>query len=251
MITCLFGQYVDGLACVNIPSECAEFDATLKICRRCQRGYTTNDGGECIRVLCPPGKVPAGVLDLCRDVSPLCATYDDITGDCLTCQDSAHTVVDGACRQIASPLAGCLGRQRFGFGACLNSDINCKIYNLGGLQCIECFPDFYISYRGICAPNAVCGRGQQSINGQCILLPDNCLAGDANTGFCTRCANEEFQIIYGQCVPIKKCEPGFYLNDNGACVLVSPDCDLFHPSNGQCITCKNKNINPSGGLCCP
>jgi len=107
VVTCLPGQYVDGLACVNIPSECVDFDATVKVCKKCIRGHTTDFAGKCIRVLCPPRQAASGQDNLCKDVSILCDTYDDITGDCLTCKDREHTVRDGVCLQLVSPLAGC------------------------------------------------------------------------------------------------------------------------------------------------
>ena len=51
--------------------------------------------------------------------------YDDLSGDCLTCREKDHTVVDGKCKGITSPLAGCEERERLGFGSCVNVQQNC------------------------------------------------------------------------------------------------------------------------------
>jgi len=127
-------------------------------------------------------------------VSPLCASYDSITGKCLTCVKSDYTVdSNGACLQISSPLAGCAERERLGFGKCVGANENCKLFNLITLDCITCADGYYIDYRGVCAVKPTCSSNQWNANNICLVFPDNCVAVD-ELGLCTRCSSADFRL---------------------------------------------------------
>lgn len=42
--------------------------------------------------------------------------YDEITGDCLSCKNNEYTVRNGKCSKGISTLAGCMERQKLGYG---------------------------------------------------------------------------------------------------------------------------------------
>lgn len=194
--------------------------------------------------------MPSNYGIFCVDVSPLCADYDSITGDCLSCKNAGYAVREGKCLQINSPLAGCAEREALGFGECVGADVFCNTFDLISGDCEECNSGYYLDYSGHCVKEAVCGAGQVSINGECLSLPENCVKAN-KLGLCSACATPDFRVIQGQCVYFKRCADRQYLNTFGQCVDVSPQCDRFNPSNGQCITCKTPGTHPSQGVCCP
>jgi hypothetical protein len=107
-VICAAGQYVDiNRTCQNIPVECTQFDTVNIVCQACIQGYYS-DKGVCVKIVCPPGKVPSKYGIFCVDLSPLCATYNETSGECLSCKYSDYTInTKGECVQISSPLAGC------------------------------------------------------------------------------------------------------------------------------------------------
>lgn len=176
VITCPQGQYAVGLACVTIPIECADFDRVRGICLRCVQGYYA-ENGVCKRIICPDGQAPSRFGLFCIDVSILCSTYDPLNGNCISCKLSNHRVTpEGKCIQYTSPLAGCSERQRLGFGKCENPENNCKAYNLITSDCDECEQGFYLDFTGHCVKSPDCSISQWSVNGECIGIPENCLA---------------------------------------------------------------------------
>jgi hypothetical protein len=151
------------------------------------------NGGVCNRIVCPTGQVPSKFAIFCVNISPLCDSYDNITGDCLSCKNSGYAARNGSCVQISSALAGCQERQSLGFGACIGADLNCKIFNLITNDCDQCNDGFYLDYTGHCVLGASCGANQWSVNGECIGFPDNCLKVD-KLGFCTLCVNSNYRL---------------------------------------------------------
>ena len=72
--------------------------------------FFPNSKGICEEVKCPPGEIPHPMSKDCCKVSPLCGTYDDIYGNCLSCTEPDYTVVEGKCLQFVYPIAGCYER---------------------------------------------------------------------------------------------------------------------------------------------
>lgn len=133
-------------------------------------------------------------------MSPLCATYDPLTGDCLSCKNKDEIVVSGACLQVTSPLAGCKAREQLGYGPCLEADKNCESYNIQTGNCEKCISGWNLDYTGRCTlQDAVCQAGEVSIQGICMQKPQNCARVDSN-GLCFVCNTGEYRIINGQCV---------------------------------------------------
>lgn len=249
IVKCPAGQYVVELSCVTIPIECLNFDTTLGKCLSCVQGYYV-EGGVCQRIICPEGQVPSKYGIFCTNVSPLCRTYDILSGDCLSCKNPNHSVRNGQCLQIVNGLAGCQERQKLGYGECVNPDANCKTFDLVSNNCVECESNYFIDFTGRCALKAKCGTNQWSVNGDCLGIPDNCLKVN-DLGLCVLCVNTDYRLQQGQCVYFKSCKGQQYLNSAGQCVDVSPNCATWNPTNGQCITCKIADTHPTRGVCCP
>ena len=77
-------------------------------------------------MVCKDREVPSNYGFFCTPVSPLCLDYDRLTGSCKSCQDPASLLEQGKClKQVVSPLAGCLQRQKLGQGKCLNVILYC------------------------------------------------------------------------------------------------------------------------------
>ena len=154
IVKCAPGQYPKGLACLNIPPECTDFDTALEKCKTCIRGYKS-ENGVCTLIKCPSRFVPNEEGE-CVPVSPLCGEYDPITGNCFTCSQAGYVPTANGCKQRTSPLASCRGREAMGYGKCRDAQKNCKDYNLVTLECDRCMDNFEKDYTGICVIKAAC-----------------------------------------------------------------------------------------------
>lgn len=94
---CTDRQYIDSNGmCIDVVAVCAVFEKIGGLCTACITGYALKNG-LCEEILCPLGQF-AGEFGNCKNVSPLCRTWDS-AGRCLTCAP-AHTVnLDGECLQ--------------------------------------------------------------------------------------------------------------------------------------------------------
>ena len=246
---CTQKQYLKDNICKDIPANCPNFDPKSESCVLCDRGYYVSNGA-CQKIECPAGQVPSTYGIFCVSVSPLCATYDPLTGDCLTCKNQDEIVSNGVCIQISSAVAGCMAREKLGFGPCTDAVKNCQQYNLQSGECQQCISGWFKDYTGRCnIQNAVCQSDEVSIEGICVQIPQNCLRVD-NVGLCIVCKSSDYGIVNGQCVFKKTCGANQYLGDNGQCVEVAPGCSSFNPTTGSCLVCANGSP-ANNGLCCP
>ena len=157
VIVCNITQYLVGRNCIDIPVDCINFHIPTRKCITCVRGSWPNSQGICEKILCPDRQVPSTYGLFCITVSPQCASYDRLTGDCLSCGNGDATIVGGECIQYTSPLTGCKERERLGFGACVNPQQNCAQYNLVSGNCVACVPGYFKDYTGRCTiKDAVC-----------------------------------------------------------------------------------------------
>ena len=171
-----------------------------------------------------------------------------ITGDCLNCSNPDATVVNGKCRHVVNPLAGCQERQRLGYGPCENPLLNCQLYDLTTRNCYMCVSGYFPDYKGECTlKNAVCQADEVSIQGHCVQMPPHCSKVDG-AGLCTSC-NDGYTNIFGLCVVVKTCVGNQYLSASGVCVNVPANCKSWNPSSGVCLTC-NDGKPAVNGVCC-
>jgi hypothetical protein len=247
-VVCNSRQYEQNRTCVDIPSLCTIFNSVTRRCEKCQQGYWPSlDLGLCQKAVCPPRQYPTEYF-FCRDVSDLCATFDELTGDCLTCKDPDYTVRNGTCLQ-AQPLAGCQERQRQGFGPCTGASENCAQYSLVTGDCLQCLTGWFFDWTGRCTlGQAVCGAGEVSIQGHCMQLPSNCADYSRTTGLCVLC-NSNYKNSNGQCLKVVTCPSGQYLSDQGQCANVVAGCAFYNPTSGVCLRCADGTL-AVGGLCC-
>lgn len=251
---CDNGEYYSysQAACVIIPTECFNFDVVLEKCGTCIQGFFV-DQGVCKRIVCPPNQVPSRYGPFCVAVSAACNIYDTVSGKCLSCKEpTAVVTANGDCAVVISPLAGCMDRQKLGYGPCVGAQNNCKTYNLLTGNCDLCNDGFILDYQGLCTLVVKCQDPRTwNVNNECLPIPVNCLAVDQKTGFCTRCVSGDYTIQSGICVKIIKCGSQQYLSGSGQCIDVSAACNLFNPTTGLCITCVIAGTFPTEGICCP
>ena len=111
---CGQGSYLSAGQCISIDPQCANFDKAALLCVSCYSGYSTLNG------VCQISKVDSRYQiencyaydqrnvcikcyeryyfdgNGCQAVNLFCKTYDDNTGDCLTCY-STFALKNGAC----------------------------------------------------------------------------------------------------------------------------------------------------------
>lgn len=87
---------------------------------------------------------------------------------------------------------------------------------------------------GLCTievKNLNCRPDQKAIRGHCFDIPSNC--ADLNDhGFCSRCINSDFRLVYNTCIYDKKCGARQFKDINGVCQDVIRYCAFWNPSNG-------------------
>lgn len=124
------------------PTNCAIF--TNGVCVKCSKGSYFSQGQ-------------------CVSVSPLCQTYDENNGNCLSCFNGY--VLQGPTCIVSSAAPS-------------QTVNNCRNFTNG--ICYECSQRFYMS------------------NGQCLPVNDYCNGYDSNTGACTSCY-QGFALQQGAC----------------------------------------------------
>eukprot|EP00178_Gracilaria_changii_P008157 TRINITY_DN2515_c0_g1_i5.p1 TRINITY_DN2515_c0_g1~~TRINITY_DN2515_c0_g1_i5.p1 ORF type:complete len:110 (+),score=5.84 TRINITY_DN2515_c0_g1_i5:611-940(+) len=84
--TCPDREYFQFGECLPVDPACGTFDIFTGYCLTCALNDSTIDAfGKCIETPIVCGTRQVVVNRTCVDVSVLCATFDNITGACITC----------------------------------------------------------------------------------------------------------------------------------------------------------------------
>jgi hypothetical protein len=138
-LTCTPGFTLNNSFCkftaVTIDPYCAEFNQTQ--CIRCALGTYNDSNGKCAKV------------------SPLCRSFKDTTGNCLSCYNG-YTLSNGSCIIISisydpncNQFNGtiCIKCSRgYAFDinqTCVQLDQQCRIFN--NTSCIECYAGYFMN----------------------------------------------------------------------------------------------------------
>ena len=147
-------------------------------------------------------------------VNPLCKTYDQKSGNCLSCYQG-YSISNGQCIFLVV-------------------DSNCKIFSNQLHKCIECIHRYFYDEK------------------KCSMVSGLCKGYNLQTGKCTECyqgyslLNEECNLDTKRVIQNCKsqnndvcvaCADFYYLNQASQCVQRNPLCKTFNALNGQCTSC--------------
>lgn len=157
---------------------------------------------------------------ICTLADPLCRTFDNTNGACLSCYDSFELI---GIRCIKSEIKDV-------------SDVNCAEFSQGA--CTKCSVGFIFNSNRVCSQVSSDCKTFVAASGLC----SSCYFGfDLANGICVKGVNDVSSIdkncakfAAGICV---QCSKGFYFGPQSSCLMVDPLCNTFDALNGQCLTC--------------
>lgn len=219
-LTCFKGYDLVNNTCVYSPSNTAAVTDpgcgiwNGSVCLACSHWFVFNAKGVCI------------------PVAGQCRTYDNATGNCLTCY-KGYDLVSGVCNYSASNNAPV-------------SDPGCGAWN--GTVCVSCSKNWVFNKNGVC-----------------VTVSDQCRTWDT-VGICTGCylgyvlANGTCSFAVNAAVPDLGCKIWnftlgscatcsnwwFYNTTSHLCQQVSTLCATFDPATGWCLTCYSGYALDSG-----
>ena len=191
----------------------------------------------------------------CKDVDPLCNTFDPLTGACYTCWENSRPAIRGSCSNVTSTTQNITchsGTHAFQNRVCIPDE--CASIFANG-TCSVCINAAFSLNNGACiAIN--CGPGQyySASLRTCNPLPERCVAFNPILQICKQCINGYVPLpINGQCHSL--CPAGrFFVNNN--CYLLPQHClsltNVLHCSacetgyrliQGECRSCSGPNPN--------
>jgi proprotein convertase subtilisin/kexin type 5 len=247
---CAQSAYFSNGVCVQSNTFCKTFDSTNGACTSCYGGYDLANG-DCVLAANPVdnstvsdpncaqwnGKVCVQCASdaffqngKCVEVDPLCKTWDNTNGNCLSCY-KAFNLEGTKCVVAPNPIDNSQP-----------SDILCAEWS--GKTCLKCAQNAYF------------------VNGVCNQANPLCKSYDNTNGDCLSCYNG-YDLIAGKCVAnnstptdklcsqwngavCEKCSPFSYFS-NGVCTQVDPKCKTFNSINGACNSCYGGYVLSNGG----
>lgn len=235
---CSFGYYFDQQGnCNQADPNCKTFDAIQLQCTACYSGYSLNGNNSCVKSDTPKldpncAKYDANNVcqqcskgsffnakNICIVVDPSCFTFDQSTGNCLSCYQG-FTLSFGTC-EVSNATAV--------------SDPNCRKF-LTNDVCSQCSDRYYIGSSGLCTEvNPLCHEYDQSTGLCTTCFPGFTLA----SGFCnlttTTLSDPNCKTWNGStCL---QCAFGAYFSSNRTCLIANPLCKSFDLTNGNCLSC--------------
>lgn len=132
--TSCFPGYVLNLGKCGVSYQdpnCQKLDNAKAKCLQCANNFFLNTDGKC------------------KQANPLCKTFDQTTGACLTCY-SGYVVQGTICV----------------LGGATTLDVNCAAFNNG--VCVKCSNNYYLNSQGVCKQfNTLC-KTSNSSTGACL-----------------------------------------------------------------------------------
>lgn len=150
------------------------FYNTNSSCMLCAKGYLLNKT-ICQKIICKSRQFSQ--YGTCMDVSPLCATYDAIYGNCLTCIPLYFLQTDGTCLQgLSSQMSkvtvnsGCPDGYYMRSGTCVQINPLCGKYDPSSGLCTTCVnTSYYLNSVGGCVLiSEYCGYRTYFASGNCL-----------------------------------------------------------------------------------
>jgi hypothetical protein len=192
-------------------------------CMLCAKGYKLEQG-ICRKIICRNRQFSQ--YGSCQDVSPMCATYDPIYGNCLTCINLYYLQQDGNCLQglpsqltKTNPNSACPTGYYMRQGTCVQSNPLCGTYNFDSGACTTCVSsDYFLNSQGACILiSEYCGYRTYFGNGNCLPVSVLCDEYDSTTGYCLSCRDNTVLTQDGRCIFNETCGAREYQTSNGSC----------------------------------
>ena len=243
-LTCSNWYYFNAEGvCVPVSDLCHSHDPATGQCTDCFKGFTLDKGVCAPSSPVRPSDLGCGAWDwdnkvclscsknwvmingACVPVNDQCSTFDDATGNCLTCY-RGYNLEGGKC--IIQDLT-----------LIVPADKGCADWNWNDRICLSCSSHWFMNADGVCVPVSdlckssdpngactACYSGYDLVNGVCEFSSFNnakpsdsgCAKWDWNNQVCIECSKD------------------WVFNADGACVPVSDQC-ATHDSNGACLSC--------------
>ena len=238
-VKCSFGFYFEANnKCVQIPSDCANFNVNKKQCQACFDGFALNAQFRCVKsdlesvsdagcskfedglcVTCSQGYY-FGANGKCKIIPPTCAKYDTIKEVCQSCYSGYQLNDKSVCVRAEEGNVADAGCNTFKDGVCtkcsfgyyFNQDkkcvqipVSCARFDTTNRVCLECYSGYKLDNNNKCIESI----GDVSDPG-CAEFKDN---------VCT------------------KCSVGFYFNKGNKCKLIPPTCAKFNTAKEMCDSC--------------
>jgi hypothetical protein len=216
-----------------VDANCKEAEGT--ICNSCYNGYTLQNN-TCVKSIDQPStnslcakwngtictQCSSGTFlnpnKICTLVNPLCMTFDQNNGNCLSCFQG-YSLSGNTC-EVSNATS---------------SDPYCKKF-LTEDVCSECSDRYYIGSLGVCVEvNPLCHEYDQ-ITGKCITCFPGFALVEGNCNVSTTAVSDPHcaEFLQGICT---KCSLGYVFEADGLCGLVSANCKTFDEVTGKCLSC--------------
>ena len=225
-------RYVSGVNCLPCHADCRTCTGSgANQCTQCVDSALSLDSGRCVSA-CDPGDFLDTATSRCLACSSTCTNCTSTSTTCTACAPGKYlvgTVCVDTCPQRT--YANDETRQ------CLSCfDSTCTDCTDGSQSgCIMCDPPRTI-FEGRCMNSCDDGKYLNTVGpfSFCVSCPANCgLCSNGHT--CTRCYNDTFVLLDGQCV--SSCPTNYYLSE-GKCSPCHGTCArCFGPDAAQCTQC--------------
>lgn len=118
---------------------CTLYNFNTLECMECEEFFEKNSYGRCLHC----GIQQYYFNNHCQDASPLCETFDERSGWCLTCKDSTQDIVNGNCITIS-----CGARQYHTAGVCHDVSPLCNTFDPSNGNCLTCASNTLVVVKG-------------------------------------------------------------------------------------------------------
>lgn len=221
--------------CQSLNPLCKTSNLTDGTCLSCFPGYSLNagmcavsfqdpncqkwDSAKSACTLCST-KFFIDTFGKCRQISPLCKTFDPIVGICLSCYPG-YVLANGLCM----------------VGGAANSDVGCQVFN--NSVCQQCYKGFYLDFSGKCRQSNPLCKTTDPANGNClscyqgyVVAQGNCTVSTSSTSSVDSNCKSTDQS--GICT---SCYSGYYLTPGMACQKMDANCKTYTPALNACASC--------------
>lgn len=216
-------------SCSSVFPNCDMCNITANVCFKCQENLFFNEENQCVACDLPEvykdGKTDgSGHCKMCNQTLKNCSSCQN-SSQCDKCVTNYYLDAQNLCTTCKGENFAAQGKND-GSGHCFNCNSlieNCQSCEINGniTKCLSCSNEFYLTDEGRCVSCDV------------EHFPEYYQYNSPSGGIlCKRCSHalKDCQICEGNSTKCKKCNHGFYFEDDG-----------------QCSDCSEENMIKNGG----